>query len=32
MKNTFVPDPLLSTPKPRFVPDPIIHPKHLTQR
>ena len=32
MKNTFIPDPLLSLPRPKFIPDPIIHPKHLTQQ
>ena len=31
MKHTFIPDPLLNNHKPKFVPDPVIHPKHLTQ-
>lgn len=31
MKNTFIPDPVINSPRPKFIPDPIIHPKHLTQ-
>lgn len=31
MIGTFVPDPIISKPKPKFIPDPIIHPKQLTQ-
>jgi hypothetical protein len=32
MKNTFIPHPIIQSPRPKFVPDPLIHPKHLTQR
>jgi len=32
MKNTFIPDPLLNNPNRKFIPDAVIHPKHLTQR
>jgi hypothetical protein len=32
MKNIFIPDPLLSLPRPKFIPHPIINPKQPTQR